>query len=94
MAAPTGPKPASPSAFLEMPYVLDSITRSPSPIADDTRDWHTYVIGHGDNKIVGRRPGNAETVRRAAEELVMRFNERRSFRPGSKQLLLTRSEKT
>ena len=64
------------------------MTRTTSPVADDTRDWHAYVIGHGANKIVGRRPGSAENVRRAAEGLVVGLNERRSYTKGSKQVML------
>jgi hypothetical protein len=78
---------------LEVPYSLDSITRSPSPFADDTRDWHSYVIGRGNNRIVGHRPGTAESVRRAAEDLVLRLNERRSFRAG-KQFAIGPARKT
>jgi hypothetical protein len=78
---------------LEGPYKLNSVTRTPSPVADDTRDWHTYVIGQDANKIVGCRPGSAEHVRRAAEDLVMRLNERRSYAKGSKQVLLGTGKK-
>ncbi len=85
---PATTDPAVPSPVLETPYSLDSITQTPSPIADDTRDWHSYVIGQGNNRIVGQRPGSAETVRRAAEDLVMRLNERRNFRAGRKQLVI------
>ena len=88
MITATRPDPAARSATLETPYSVDSITRTPSPIADDTRDWHSYVIGQGTNRIVGQRPGSAETVRRAAEDLVTRLNERRNFRAGRKQLVI------
>ena len=78
-----------------MPYTLDSVTRVPTPIADDTRDWYSYVIGHGNNKIVGHRPGSAEHVRRVAEDLVVRLNERRSFLSGGrKHLVMGPSKKT
>jgi hypothetical protein len=94
-AAPTAaPEPAAPSPVPETPYSLDSITQTPSPIADDTRDWHSYVIGQGKNRIVGQRPGSAETVRRAAEDLVTRLNERRNFRAGRKQLVIGPSRNT
>ena len=56
--------------LLQTPYTLDSITRTTSPIADDTRDWHSYVIAQGTNRIVGHRPGTEENVRLAAEQLV------------------------
>ena len=94
MSTSNTPNPAAPSSVLEMPYTLDSITRAPSPVADDTRDWHSYVIGHGNNKIVGHRPGTAENVRRAAEDLVMRLNERRSFHSGRKHLVMAPSKRT
>lgn len=70
-AAPT-------SAFLEQAYALVSVTRAASPIAEDARDWHCYVITQGTNRIVGHRPGSLESVRSAAETLVGRLNERRS----------------
>ena len=90
----TSTRPTSTPSILETPYTLDSITRASSPIANDTRDWHTYVIAHGDNKIVGHRPGSAEHVRRAAEDLVLRLNERRSFYGGRKHLMLASGDKT
>jgi hypothetical protein len=74
--------------LLETPYTLDSITRTASPIADDTRDWHSYVIAQGTNRIVGHRPGTEENVRLAAEQLVARLNERRNFRTGRNSLIL------
>jgi hypothetical protein len=52
------------------------------------------VIGHGNNKIIGHRPGTAENVRRAAEDLVMRLNERRSFHSGRKHLVMAPSKRT
>jgi hypothetical protein len=78
----------------ETPYSLDSITRSPSPFADDERDWHSYVIGRGNNRIVGHRPGSAESVRLAAEDLVSRLNERRNFRSGGKKLVIGPAKNT
>jgi hypothetical protein len=81
--------PASTRAVLETPYTLASVTHVASPIADDTRDWHSYVIVQGTNRIVGHRPGSAQSVRIAAENLVLRLNERRSFRPGRKNLVIS-----
>ncbi|HZF26345.1 MAG TPA: hypothetical protein VEZ88_08790 [Steroidobacteraceae bacterium] len=88
MTTATKPDPAAPAPPLESHYSVDSVTQTPSPFADDTRDWYSYVIGQGNNRIVGQRPGSAETVRRAAEDLVMRLNERRNFRAGRKQLVI------
>ncbi len=82
------------TSVLELPYTLASITRAPSPIADDTRDWHSYVITQGKNNIVGHRPGSAENVRLAAEDLVVRLNERRGFRSGRKNLIIGPGKKT
>lgn len=84
----------SATTVLELPYTLASITRAPSPIADDTRDWHSYVITQGNNNIVGHRPGSAENVRLAAEDLVLRLNERRGFRSGRKNLIIGPGKKT
>jgi hypothetical protein len=80
--------PAAPSPATETLYSVASVTRTPSPYADDTREWYSYVIGEGANRIVGQRPGCAETVRRAAEELATHLNERRNFHGGRKQLAL------
>ena len=79
--------------LLETPYTLDSITRTASPIADDTRDWHSYVIAQGTNRIVGHRPGTEENVRLAAEQLVARLNERRNFRTGGRSSVILGSGK-
>lgn len=81
-------EPATALSVLELPYTLTSIVPVPSPIADDTRDWHSYVITQGSNNIVGHRPGSAELVRLAAEELVVRLNERRGIRSGRRNLII------
>jgi hypothetical protein len=88
MTPPVSINAESLRALLETPYTLDSITRTASPIADDTRDWHSYVIAQGTNRIVGHRPGTEENVRLAAEQLVARLNERRNFRTGRNSLIL------
>ncbi len=87
------PAPST-ASVLELPYILASVTRAPSPIADDTRDWHSYVITQGVNNIVGHRPGSAELVRLAAEDLVVRLNERRGFRTGRKNLIIGPGKKS
>ena len=80
-------------SVLELPYTLDSITSTKSPVADDTRDWHSYVISQGTNRIVGHRPGSAESVRLAAQDLVVRLNERRSYSAGRKNLIIAHDDK-
>jgi hypothetical protein len=46
------------------------------------------VIAQGNNRIVGHRPGSEEHVRLAAEQLVLRLNERRNFRTGRNSLII------
>ena len=91
MTTSTSKDPASTHSVLEVPYTLASITRAASPIADDTRDWHSYVIVQGTNQIIGHRPGSEQSVRLAAQDLVLRLNERRSFRGGRKNLIIAGS---
>ena len=88
MRPPASIDAESARTILETPYTLSSITRTASPIADDTRDWHSYVIAQGTNRIVGHSPGTEENVRLAAERLVTRLNERRNFRTGRNSVIL------
>lgn len=82
------------AAVSEEPYALASITPAVSPVAEDPRDWHCYVITQGANKIVGHRPGTLETVRLAAEDLVGRLNARRSVPSGRRNLVIGPAKKT
>lgn len=75
-------QPSSLSVVSEHPYALASITRTDPPPDADVGDWHCYVITQGENKIVGRRLGSAESVRIAALQLVEKLNDRRTVRNG------------
>jgi hypothetical protein len=82
------------AAVSEEPYALASITPADSPVAEDVRDWHCYVITQGQNRIVGHRPGTPESVRLAAEDLVGRLNARRSVPSGRRNLVIGPTKKS
>lgn len=85
------------AADYDQPYKLVSITRAPSPAEEDGREWHCYVImqnNQNNNKIVGHRPGSLEAVRLAAEDVVVRANERRIVHSGRKHLTIGTRKKT
>jgi hypothetical protein len=85
---------AASAAVSEEPYALASITPAISPVAEDARDWHCYVITQGSNRIVGHRPGSLESVRLAAEDLVGRLNARRSVPSGRRNLVIGPTKKS
>jgi hypothetical protein len=72
----------------EQPYALASVTRADPPPEAEPGDWHCYVITQGENQIVGRRLGSAESVRSAALLLVEKLNDRRTVRNGRSNLTL------
>ncbi|MGH8654564.1 MAG: hypothetical protein ACREYE_21405 [Gammaproteobacteria bacterium] len=82
------------AADYDQPYKLVSITRAPSLAEEDGREWYCYVIMQNNNKIVGHRPGSLEAVRLAAEDLVVRANERRIVHSGRKHLTIGTRKKT
>ena len=63
--------------MIEDDYEIVSVesTIPPEPMTGTV--WHCYVIRQGTNTIRGYRQGSLETVRRSAEEIVTRLNERR-----------------
>ena len=73
---------------LENPYRLISVQRAVVPVGADGSDWHQYVIRQGDNEIRGFRQGTALAVTAIAEEMVTNLNERRSHKPGRRQIIL------
>ncbi len=73
---------------LENPYTLISVRRAGVPVGADGSDWHQYVIRQGDNEIRGFRQGTALAVTAVAEQMVTDLNERRSHKPGRRQIVL------
>lgn len=73
---------------LENPYRLISVQPAGVPVGADGSDWHEYVIRQGENEIRGFRQGTAVVVTAVAEEMVTNLNERRSHKPGRRQIVL------
>ena len=63
--------------FLELPFKVDSIARSPAP-AGAEGVWHSYVISQGTNTITGVRAGTHAEVTALVQEMIERLNERRA----------------
>ena len=78
----------------EEPYVLVSLTKSPSPAGTSETDWHRYVITQGHNEIVGHRRGTPEAVQSAIDFIVAQLNQRRSGKNPRAQLTLDSQKKT
>lgn len=75
------------------PYTLDSVTSCDSPLEDDGRSWHRYIIAQGENRIVGHQPGSVDSVRRGAEEMVVKLNDRRLGTAGRTNIKLGTNRK-
>lgn len=68
------------------PYELLSVDRSDPPSGGQGDGWCRYRIAQGPNVITGYRQGSVNATKRAAEEIVMGLNERRSPKRGRVQL--------
>jgi len=72
----------------DFPFVLDSITATPSPLNHGEADWHRYVINQGHNQIVGYRRGTLRNVRQEVDLLVEQLNARRGLQSSRKHITL------
>jgi hypothetical protein len=70
----------------DKPFELRSINKSEPPSGSLGSDWVRYEIGQGSNLITGYRQGSLASIKRAAEEIVVGLNERRSPKRGRVQL--------
>lgn len=79
----------------DKPFELRSVHKSDAPAGSQGTDWVRYEIGQGSNLITGYRRGSIAAIRRAAEDIVVGLNERRSPKRGRVQLTqLKRTAKT
>lgn len=62
------------------------------PAGSEGKDWVRYEIAQGSNLITGYRQGTVSSIKRAAEEIVVGLNERRS--PNRGRVQLTQLKKT
>jgi hypothetical protein len=74
------------------PYELKAVHKSEAPPGSDGKDWVRYEIAQGSNLITGYRQGSVAAIKRAAEEIVVGLNERRS--PNRGRVQLTQLKKT
>ena len=70
----------------DVPYELKTVHRAEPPPGSEGKDWVRYEIAQGANLITGYRQGTVSSIRRAAEEIVVGLNERRSPNRGRVQL--------
>jgi hypothetical protein len=75
MHLPKRPHPTE--TFLELPFKVDSISRSAAPGGAEGV-WHSYVISQGTNTIAGIRAGTHAEVSMLLDDMVERLNERRA----------------
>ena len=68
--------------MIERDYEIVDVHPSDPPVDMVGSDWHCYVIVQGANTIRGYRRGSLGAVTAAAEEIVLRLNERRMGRRG------------
>lgn len=68
------------------PYELKTVRKSDAPAGSEGKDWVRYEIAQGSNIITGYRQGTVSSIKRAAEEIVVGLNERRSPNRGRVQL--------
>ena len=68
--------------MIEDDYEIVSVESTIPPEHMAGTDWHCYVIVQGTNTIHGYQQGSLEAVRRSAEEIVTRLNERRLGKRG------------
>ena len=67
----------SSETFLELPFKVDSITRTTAP-AGSEGVWHSYVISQGTNTITGMRAGTHAEVTAMLQDMIERLNDRRA----------------
>ena len=79
--------------LIEEKYGIVSVEPVDPPRGADGTDWHCYTIEQGKNNIRGYRQGSMRTVRRAAEEIVLRLNERQRGKFGRVHLTMSPSGK-
>ena len=77
------------------PYQLKAVNKSDPPAGSEGKDWVRYEIAQGTNVITGYRQGTVSSIKRAAQEIVVGLNERRSPNRGRVQLTqLKKASKT
>jgi hypothetical protein len=67
----------SSGTFLELPFKVDSISRTAAPPGAEGV-WHSYVISQGTNTITGVRAGTHAEVAALLQEMIERLNDRRA----------------
>ena len=70
-------KEAPIETFLELPFKVDSISRTTAPPGTEGV-WHSYVISQGTNTITGVRAGTHDEVTLLLHDMIERLNERRA----------------
>jgi hypothetical protein len=70
----------------DKPFELRSVHKSDAPVGSQGNDWVKYEIRQGSNIITGYRRGSIASIKRAAEQIVVGLNERRSPKRGRVQL--------
>ena len=57
-------------------YRVESVEKTDPPQGIPAGDWHRYIIGRGNSKIEGLKPGSFQAVTEHAESVAEDLNER------------------
>ena len=74
--------PADERAELPDPFGLESVTACKAPDGAEGENWRRYTLTQGQTTITGYRQGSKNEVICAANEMVVRLNERRAGKTG------------
>jgi hypothetical protein len=70
-------KDAPTETFLELPFKVDSISRTAAPPGAEGV-WHCYIISQGTNTITGVRAGTHAEITTQLQDMIERLNDRRA----------------
>ena len=60
-------------------FSLGDISKTAAPDEDSAAEWYSYTIEHEKTRIVGKRSGTLQSVKRYLEEYVEQLNARPSW---------------
>jgi len=73
-------------------YLLGQIEKATAPAGCDGKDWFSYTITQGLNKITGYKQGSQRAVTKAVKQIVLDLNERRGGKKGRVHLTPSRKK--
>ena len=67
----------------KLTYYVVTVEKTNTPDGMTGNNWHRYVIGHGNSRIEGKKPGSLKEVTEHAEMAVEHLNSRNGKKTGS-----------